>query len=359
MWYSFPWHQITTWYQEHGAHTFPWREYSLDHQPTLVYRIWLAEILLQQTQADRVIPYFTRIIASFPTIQALAYTDYETFFPYYQGMGYYSRAKNLLKTASIVHTEYGDIFPQDPKILQTLPGIWAYTSAAICAFWYGAPLLAWDTNLEKVFSRYLFGNSKNKLSPTEKQHIEADYQHYIASLFSGDQLQAIRDINNGLMDFARMIDNKNPDTIDWDSYPIRSWIFFQTRWSEEKKESKKNNTFPTPDARTIVILHSDHKIYFSFDTHRYTPFILPPAGTRNIRSYVQDFFRAHYGLEVSVRPIRKKWLTDTWEPYIAVNVQIQTGLPAFTQFPSKDAQPVIRHILSMNTPWQKESDMLG
>ena len=71
------------------------------------YRVWLSEIFLQQTQVERVRGYFMRILEKYPTVHQLARASYEEFFPYYQGMGYYSRARNLLKTAHIISTEYG------------------------------------------------------------------------------------------------------------------------------------------------------------------------------------------------------------------------------------------------------------
>ena len=71
------------------------------------YRVWLSEIFLQQTQVERVRGYFMRILEKYPTVHHLARASYEEFFPYYQGMGYYSRARNLLKTAHIISTEYG------------------------------------------------------------------------------------------------------------------------------------------------------------------------------------------------------------------------------------------------------------
>jgi A/G-specific adenine glycosylase len=81
----FPWDLLLKWYEINGRHHLPWREYSSGYDASiLVYRVWLSEILLQQTQASRVIDFYTRMIEQFPTISELANSDYETFFPYYQ-----------------------------------------------------------------------------------------------------------------------------------------------------------------------------------------------------------------------------------------------------------------------------------
>lgn len=118
---KFPWQNIVDFYKKSGRHHLPWRDYSLSDEKNLIYRVWISEILLQQTQAERVVTYFEKILQKFPTIADLAKSDYDEFFPYYQGMGYYSRARNILKTAKIVSEEYSEGFPKDKKILQKLP----------------------------------------------------------------------------------------------------------------------------------------------------------------------------------------------------------------------------------------------
>ena len=111
------------------------------------------------------------------------------------------------------------------------------------------------------------------------------------------------------MDFARIVDLKNPENIDWNNYPIQSGKFYETQGSIENFEQKQKETFPIPDAKIIAILHENHKIYFSENSTEYTPFILPPSENRDTRNFVKEFFRKHYALEVSVRPIHKKWLS--------------------------------------------------
>ncbi|MBS9784374.1 hypothetical protein KGV55_03415, partial [Candidatus Gracilibacteria bacterium] len=248
---KYPWQEIYDWFQENGTHNFPWRQYNIPENNRL-YRVWISEIFLQQTQADRVVGYFTKIIQAFPDVKTLAKTDYDTFFPYYKGMGYYSRARNILKTAKILDEIYKEKLPKNKKQLIKLPGIGEYTARAILAFGYGEPTLAWDTNLEKIFSRYFFGTKERKLTDKEKQNIENDFKKFVVPKENPEKY--VRDINNALMDFGRIVDKKTTDEIDWENYPIQSGIWYDTKGKNEIKTVKTRDIFPTPDAKIIVIL---------------------------------------------------------------------------------------------------------
>ena len=330
---GFPWWVLLDWYTENGRHDLEWRNYSMD-EDIRAYRVWLSEICLQQTQVERVRGYFIRILERYPTIHDLAWASYEEYFPYYQGIGYYSRARNMLATAKMVSDTYTGSFPREKSLLEKLPGVWWYTSSAILAFAYGEPYLAWDTNLEKVLARYFHGSRLDRLIEEEKESIEEEFR-----VFAGGNPKKVRAVNNALMDFAATVDMKNPSNIDWENYPIRSGIFYETRGSLEPLEMKKTQSFPTPDATLIVVLHQDHKIYYSLTGDTYSPFILNPSLSRDTRKYVQDYFREHYGLELSVRPAHKKWISKDGKPYIAVNAQIQTGDPSqFREYSKKEKE---------------------
>lgn len=137
---------LLTWY-DHHAHDLPWRE-NKD-----AYRIWLSEIMLQQTQVETVKPYFQRFLAAFPTVQALAAAPLDEVLKCWEGLGYYSRARNLHQTAKVVSEQLGGKFPQTVDGLLELPGIGRYTAGAIASIAFGqaAPLL--DGNVIRVFSR--------------------------------------------------------------------------------------------------------------------------------------------------------------------------------------------------------------
>jgi A/G-specific adenine glycosylase len=103
---KFPFKILLSWYKKHGRHTLPWRQYFHLAKKDLGYHVWLSEIILQQTQADRCIAYYQRILEKFPNIESLAQASYEEFFPYYKGLGYYSRARNMLKAAQKVMHDF-------------------------------------------------------------------------------------------------------------------------------------------------------------------------------------------------------------------------------------------------------------
>ena len=143
------------------------------------------------------------------------------------------------------------------------------------------------------------------------------------------------------MDFAASVDLKNQSNIDWEIYPIQSGRFYETRGALEREEVKKSQFFPIPDAEVIVILHKDHTLYYSSLSERYAPFSLVPSLTRDTRKYVQGYFREKYGLELSVRPVHKKWISEDGKPYLAVHAQIQTGRYEFSEYSKSEARTVL------------------
>lgn len=141
---------VVRWQKQHGRHALPWQN-TRD-----AYRIWLSEIMLQQTQVAAVIPYYQRFLARFPTVDSLAAAPSEEVMAHWSGLGYYSRARNLHRCAQRIVAEYGGRFPDDPDLLADLPGIGRSTAAAIAAFAYGTRAAILDGNVKRVFAR-VFG----------------------------------------------------------------------------------------------------------------------------------------------------------------------------------------------------------
>lgn len=117
------------------------------------YNIWISEVMLQQTQVATVIDYYNRFVQAFPSVEALAQAEEEVVFKLWEGLGYYSRAKNLMKCAKIVDGVYGGVFPDSKEILLKLPGIGPYTAGAILSIAYNQPIPAVDGNVMRVMSR--------------------------------------------------------------------------------------------------------------------------------------------------------------------------------------------------------------
>jgi A/G-specific adenine glycosylase len=141
---------VIRWQKAHGRHALPWQN-TRD-----AYRIWLSEIMLQQTQVAAVIPYYQRFLERFPDVGSLAAAPAEEVMAHWSGLGYYSRARNLHRCAQRVVAEYGGVFPADPALLADLPGIGRSTAAAISAFAYGTRAAILDGNVKRVFCR-VFG----------------------------------------------------------------------------------------------------------------------------------------------------------------------------------------------------------
>jgi A/G-specific adenine glycosylase len=139
---------LIAWQRRHGRHDLPWQN---TRDP---YRIWLSEIMLQQTQVAAVIEYYQRFLARLPTVAALAAAPADEVMALWAGLGYYSRARNLHRCAKVVMSEHGGEFPRDPAVLVTLPGIGRSTAAAIAAFSAGVRSPILDGNVKRVFARF-------------------------------------------------------------------------------------------------------------------------------------------------------------------------------------------------------------
>lgn len=139
--------ELLAWYRA-NARDLPWR-----HEIT-PYRVWLSEIMLQQTRVEAVKPYFHRFLQTFPDIASLASADDTVLLKLWEGLGYYSRARNLKKGAMQVMEQYGGALPADYKELQKLQGIGSYTAGAIASIAFGIPAPAVDGNVLRVLSRF-------------------------------------------------------------------------------------------------------------------------------------------------------------------------------------------------------------
>ena len=140
--------RLLTWYDQHGRHDLPW------HHNQNAYRVWVSEIMLQQTQVTTVIPYFNAFMERFPDVQALAEAPVDDVLSHWSGLGYYARARNLQKAAKTVVEEFDGVFPDDPDTLETLTGIGRSTAAAIVAQAFGKRAAILDGNVKRVLARY-------------------------------------------------------------------------------------------------------------------------------------------------------------------------------------------------------------
>ena len=153
--------RIIQWQRRSGRHSLPWQN---TRDP---YRVWLSEIMLQQTQVATVIPYYERFLLRFPDIAALAMADEDEVMRHWAGLGYYARARNLQRAAQQILEKHGGEFPHHFDDVHALPGIGRSTAAAICAFSFGTRGAILDGNVKRVFSRHFGVDGDIKSKPVE------------------------------------------------------------------------------------------------------------------------------------------------------------------------------------------------
>ena len=139
---------LMLWHRQHNHRQMPWKG---EGDP---YRIWLSEVILQQTRVEQGLPYYERFVAKYPTVKHLASTPLDEVLKCWEGLGYYSRARNLWQTAGVVANQLDGIFPTDYEGLLKLKGIGPYTAAAVSSFAYREPRAVVDGNVQRVLARY-------------------------------------------------------------------------------------------------------------------------------------------------------------------------------------------------------------
>jgi A/G-specific adenine glycosylase len=183
-----PPHQLLlAWYDAQGR-DLPWRLKTGRQDP---YKVWLSEIMLQQTTVGAVKAYFTKFVALWPTITSLAAAERDDIMRAWAGLGYYSRARNLHACAQVIVTEHDGRFPDTIDGLLALPGVGPYTAAAIAAIAFDAPVAAVDGNVERVVSRLY---AIEEPLPVSKPRIRTLAQALVPEIRAGDFAQAMMDL---------------------------------------------------------------------------------------------------------------------------------------------------------------------
>ncbi len=177
---------LLEWYTA-NKRNLPWRQ---DRDP---YHIWVSEIMLQQTRVDTVIPYYHRFLAALPDVQALAEADEDLLLKLWQGLGYYSRVRNMQKAAQLIVTQYSGQFPQERAELLKLPGIGPYASGSIGSIAFGKPYPAVDGNVLRVFAR-LQNDRTDIASTTARKNTENLVESLMPEGKCGDFTQALMEL---------------------------------------------------------------------------------------------------------------------------------------------------------------------
>jgi A/G-specific adenine glycosylase len=231
---------VIDWQRQHGRHALPWQN-TRD-----AYRIWLSEIMLQQTQVAAVLGYYGRFLARFPTVQALAEAPVEDVMAHWAGLGYYTRARNLHACARRVVAEFGGVFPSDPVLLAELPGIGRSTAAAISAFSSGTRAAILDGNVKRVFARVFGIDQYPGLKPVE----DALWRRADALL---PEDEGIESYTQGLMDLgATLCTRSKPDCA---RCPLRDrCVAYATGRTAELPVRKPKKATPEKRAQMLIVI---------------------------------------------------------------------------------------------------------
>ncbi len=180
--------RLLSWYDSHGR-TLPWR--AAAGQTPDPYRVWLSEVMLQQTTVAHATRYFLDFTSRWPTVRALAAADDGEVMAAWAGLGYYARARNLLACARAVTADHGGVFPGDEVALRALPGLGAYTAAAVAAIAFNRPANVVDGNVERVMSRLFAVETP---LPTAKSELGRLAAGFVTEERPGDWAQALMDL---------------------------------------------------------------------------------------------------------------------------------------------------------------------
>ncbi len=231
---------LVAWQKRHGRHQLPWQ------QTRDAYRIWLSEIMLQQTQVATVIPYYARFLERFPDVRALAAASVGDVMALWAGLGYYTRARNLHRCAQVVVERHGGAFPREAELLAELPGIGPSTAAAVAAFAYGARAAILDGNVKRVFCR-VFGIEG---FPGQSQVEKALWQRASALLPDQD----IEAYTQGLMDLGATVCTRSRP--DCDVCPMQArCVAYETQRTVELPARKPKKAVPEKSTVMLVVLH--------------------------------------------------------------------------------------------------------
>ena len=231
---------LLPWYDKNHR-DLPWRQ---DKEP---YHVWLSEIMLQQTRVEAVKGYYARFLAALPTVEVLAGCDDEILHKLWEGLGYYSRVRNLKKAACILLEQYGGIFPDTHKEVLSLPGIGSYTAGAICSICYDLPTPAVDGNVLRVISRLT-----EDPTPIDSETCKESVRQRLAQIYperAGDFTQALMELGATVCG-----PNRKPDC---ESCPCRSFCGGALHGTAERFPVKGAKKQRKTEEKTVFILSCD------------------------------------------------------------------------------------------------------
>lgn len=254
--------QLVTWQLKCGRHDLPWQN---THD---AYRIWLSEIMLQQTQVATVKNYYARFIERFPNLSSLALAKQDEVLALWTGLGYYSRARNLHTCAQTIMEKWGGVFPHSPEQLQTLKGIGASTAAAIAVFANGYPAAILDGNVKRVLCRF-FNIDATPCSKTDQQLLTLA-KHELLNAQESQELSlshanGLRAYTQGLMDLGSSLCTRNNPQCQ--SCPLNKQCFAHNHNKTKELPKRKIKAIIREEAWYFAIHRFKKKLWLEQRAH--------------------------------------------------------------------------------------------
>ncbi|MFV2055784.1 MAG: A/G-specific adenine glycosylase [Thiohalomonadales bacterium] len=237
--------KILRWFDQHGRRELPWQK-----NPT-AYRVWISEIMLQQTQVATVIPYFHQFLSRFPTIRSLARSNVDEVLQHWSGLGYYARARNLHKSAIIISEQYKGRFPSDFNEVVALPGIGRSTAGAILSLAQQQAFAILDGNVKRVLARYFSISGW----PGQNAVLQQLWQH-------AEQLTPTRrvgDYNQAMMDLGAIVCKRSKP--ECSSCPLQKGCrAYQTDSQTSFPGKKPRKELPIKAIQMLILINEDRHI---------------------------------------------------------------------------------------------------
>lgn len=347
---------LMTWYDSQEAdHNFPWR---VTNDP---YKIWISEIMLQQTRADTVIPYFERFMEAFPDVYTLADAPEDKVLKLWEGLGYYSRARNIKKAAVQIVLEHGGVFPNEPKEIGKLKGIGPYTTGAISSMAFNLPTPAIDGNLMRVLSRLFeidldIGLAKNR------KVFQTVARYLIDPERPGDWNQAMMDLGRTICTPKNYFPEQSPVKEFNASYLNETW---------QEYPVKKPKSKPKPITYIALILKNAKGEYYMEQRPEtgllanmwtfpliqveeiitdgtwkpFKPVILEAIGDDE-KSFIVNYVKERYGLEIKLND-QTSGVIDHVFSHLKWSISIFEGIVT---------QEVEEQLLDTNHAWMSEDN---
>ncbi len=235
---------LLSWYDTH-ARVLPWRE---DVTP---YRVWVSEVMLQQTRVEAVKPYFKRFVDALPTVEALADCEEDRLLKLWEGLGYYNRVRNMQKAARVLTEDYGGELPADPALLRALPGIGSYTAGAIASIAYNKPVPAVDGNVLRILMRVTADDAD-----IMRTQVRREAEQRLSEILPADRPSAF---NQALMELGATVCLPNGEPLCADC-PWHALCEGRRRNLTAELPVRKKPPKRRIEERTILLLRDDESI---------------------------------------------------------------------------------------------------